>query len=212
MQDILIAIWNHDFESLQQASSLRSLVLLLAFILLLESSFVFLPLPGDSLILFVGGLVGLGLLDFYPVTIALCLTASLGSVNAYIQGRLLHETKFMSSVSKTLPDGTLQKAGNLLERYGFLSLFISRFVPFVRVLTPMLMGVSKLSFVRTILISIASSVIWCLTLIYIGQWLMIEPRFVDYQVMISKTLISIGLLVTVVAVIGLCRRCISVSN
>ncbi len=95
MQEIFVAIWHHDFDTLAQVSSLNSFLLLLAFILLLESSFVFLPLPGDSLVLFVGGLVGVGILEFYPAAGALCLAASLGSINAYIQGRVLNQTRLV---------------------------------------------------------------------------------------------------------------------
>ncbi|SEG57282.1 DedA family protein [Vibrio hangzhouensis] len=193
MQDIFVAVWHHDFEALQQVSSLKGFILLLALILLLESSFVFLPLPGDSLVLFVGGLVGLGIIDFYPAAGALCLAASLGSINAYLQGRVL-------------PEDSLPKARHLLQRYGFLSLFISRFIPFVRVLTPMLMGLSKLSFWRTLTISISSSVIWCLLLMLVGKWLMIHPRLNDYQEVISKAIVITSFVLMLAAIIGLLYR------
>ncbi|MGR5091869.1 DedA family protein [Vibrio maritimus] len=206
MQEIFVAVWHHDFETLQSVSSLKGFILLLAVILLLESSFVFLPLPGDSLVLFVGGLVGLGIIDFYPAAAALCGAASLGSINAYLQGRVLHQTRFMPFLIRVLPEDSLPKAKRLLGKYGFLSLFISRFIPFVRVLTPMLMGLSKLSFWRTLSISITSSVTWCLVLLLAGKWIMIHPRLYDYQEMISKTLVATSLLLMVSAIIGLLYR------
>ena len=206
MLDIFVAIWHHDFETLQQVSSLNGFLLLLAFILLLESSFVFLPLPGDSLVLFAGGLVGLGIIDFYPTASALCVAASLGSVNAYLQGRILHNTRLVPFLNRVLPQDALPRAKKLLHRYGFLSLFISRFIPFVRVLTPMLMGLSKLSIFRTLIISISSSVIWCLVLMLSGKWLMIHPRLSDYQELISKGLLIMSLMLVMTAIIGLCYR------
>ncbi|MGR5177218.1 DedA family protein [Vibrio parahaemolyticus] len=206
MQDIFVAVWHHDFETLQQVSSLKGFILLLALILLLESSFVFLPLPGDSLVLFVGGLVGLGIIDFYPAAGALCFAASLGSINAYFQGRVLHQTRLMPFLNRVLPEDSLPKARQLLQRYGFLSLFISRFIPFVRVLTPMLMGLSKLSFWRTLTISISSSVIWCLLLMLAGKWLMIHPRLNDYQEVISKAIVITSFVLMLAAIIGLLYR------
>ena len=62
MQDMLLAIWHQDFEQLIQLQAVGLLVTCLVVILFLESSFVFLPLPGDSLVLLAGGLVGMGVL------------------------------------------------------------------------------------------------------------------------------------------------------
>ena len=64
MQEIISAIWLQDFDALLELNSLHVLLLLLGVVLFLESSFVFLPLPGDGLVLFVGGMVGLGAIDF----------------------------------------------------------------------------------------------------------------------------------------------------
>ena len=60
MQDMLLAIWQQDFDQLIQMQAVGLLVTCLVVILFLESSFVFLPLPGDSLVLLAGGLVGMG--------------------------------------------------------------------------------------------------------------------------------------------------------
>ena len=62
MQDMLLAIWHQDFEQLIQLQAVGLLVTCLVVILFLESSFVFLPLPGDSLVLLAGGLVAWGCL------------------------------------------------------------------------------------------------------------------------------------------------------
>ncbi|MCJ2376935.1 DedA family protein [Vibrio sp. ZSDZ34] len=208
MLEILLAVWHHDFETLQQVSSLKWFLFLLAAILFLESSFVFLPLPGDSLVLFVGGMIGLGILDFYSAGAALCAAASLGSICAYFQGRVLHKTPFVSYLERILPDDSLPKAHRLLNKYGFASLFISRFVPFVRVLTPMLMGIAKLNPLKTVLISISSSLIWCLVLLLAGKWIMTNPALDNYQQLLSKGVVVISLSMMLLAIIGLVHRAI----
>ncbi|MEZ8968324.1 hypothetical protein AB6E53_16710 [Vibrio breoganii] len=71
MQEILSAIWVQDFDALMEINSLHVLLLLLGMVLFLESSFVFLPLPGDGLVLFVGGLVGIGAIEFTDALILL---------------------------------------------------------------------------------------------------------------------------------------------
>ncbi|MGL5322522.1 MAG: DedA family protein, partial [Aeromonas veronii] len=57
MLDMLMAIWHQDFDALVQMQAVPLLISCLMLVLLLESAFVFLPLPGDSLVLLAGGLV-----------------------------------------------------------------------------------------------------------------------------------------------------------
>ncbi|WP_295895537.1 VTT domain-containing protein [uncultured Vibrio sp.] len=208
MQEMLAAVWHQDFDSLQQISSLKWFLLVLALILFLESGFVFLPFPGDSLVLFVGGMIGLSVFGFYPALLLLSLAASLGSLCAYFQGRFLHKTRFVGFLERILPDDSLPKAKALLDEYGFLSLFISRFIPFVRVLTPMLMGVSKLSVWRTMIISISSSVIWCLVLLLIGKMVMTNPLMAEYQELLTRSTLMVSFALMVFAVIGIVYRVI----
>ncbi|BCN26047.1 DedA family protein [Vibrio alfacsensis] len=206
MQDILSAIWSQDFDALLEINSLYILLLLLGVVLFLESSFVFLPLPGDGLVLFVGGLVGLGALEFSSALAVLSLCAFVGSVIAYLQGRWLHNSKFMHKAEQTLPKDALPKTRLLLNKYGFLSLFISRFVPFVRVLTPMLMGVAQLSFWRTVVISFTSSLTWVITLLFVGRWVMRHPVVEQYQELLTKWFLVGSLLLMITATIALFIR------
>ncbi len=212
MNEILSAIWVQDFDTLLEINSLHILLLLLAVVLFLESSFVFLPLPGDGLVLFVGGLVGLGAVDFYTALTALSLSASLGTVIGYLQGRWLEGSRFMNKVEIVLPDDSLPRARRLLHKFGFLSLFVSRFVPFVRVLTPMLMGVARLSFIRTVMISTTSSIVWVLTLLYAGKSIMRHPFLHQHQELITKWFLLTSLMLIAIAFITLFIRIIRKRN
>ena len=89
MQDMLLAIWHQDFEQLIQLQAVGLLVTCLVVILFLESSFVFLPLPGDSLVLLAGGLVGMGVLGPEVVFLYLPLAAGVGS--AILPASTFHE-------------------------------------------------------------------------------------------------------------------------
>ncbi|MEG3693293.1 DedA family protein [Vibrio coralliirubri] len=206
MQEIISAIWLQDFDALLELNSLHVLLLLLGVVLFLESSFVFLPLPGDGLVLFVGGMVGLGAIDFSSVLMLLTSASFLGSIIAYLQGRWLHNTPFMRKAEQTLPDESLPKAKKLLNRFGFLSLFVSRFVPFVRVLTPMLMGVAQLSAIRTLIVSFTSSITWVFSLLLIGKWIMRHPFVSQYQELITKWFLMGSLILMVTAFIALFIR------
>lgn len=212
MNEILSAIWVQDFDTLLEINSLHILLLLLAVVLFLESSFVFLPLPGDGLVLFVGGLVGLGAVDFYTALTVLSLSASLGTIIGYLQGRWLEGSRFMNKIEVVLPDDSLPRARRLLNKFGFLSLFVSRFVPFVRVLTPMLMGVARLSFIRTVMISMTSSIVWVLTLLYAGKSIMRHPFLHQHQEFITKWFLFTSLMLMAIAFITLFIRIIRKRN
>lgn len=212
MNEILAAIWVQDFDTLLEINSLHILLLLLAVVLFLESSFVFLPLPGDGLVLFVGGLVGLGAVDFYTALTALSVSACLGTIVGYLQGRWLEGSRFMNKIEVVLPDDSLPRARRLLNKFGFLSLFASRFIPFVRVLTPMLMGVARLSFIRTVMISMTSSIVWVLTLLYAGKSIMRHPFLHQHQELITKWFLFTSLALMAIAFITLFIRMIRKRN
>ncbi|WP_153913963.1 DedA family protein [Shewanella sp. TC10] len=206
MIEILQSIWHQDFDALLEMTTVHYLMLILALILFLESSFVFLPLPGDGLVLFVGGLVGLGVVEFNYALILLTIAAGLGSIIAYLQGRWLSHHPIVTKVENGLPDNTLDRASNLLEKYGFLALFFSRFIPFVRVLTPMLMGIRKLGIKRTMLMSFTSALIWSFSLLMVGRWVMNNPILAEYQEQLSKGFIVISLCLMISAIVAMLVR------
>ncbi|QLE84497.1 DedA family protein [Shewanella sp. Scap07] len=196
MSEMLTAIWLQDFDALLAMPSFLLLLLLLTLVLFLESSFFFLPLPGDGLVLFVGGMIGMGFIEFYPAFILLTLAAFSGTMLAYYQGYWLQDGLFMQKAQRSLPSNALPKAKKLLNKYGLLSLFFSRFVPFVRVLTPMLMGITHINPWRTLFISLISAAYWVLTLLLVGQWVIKHPLVSEYQPLLTKWLIigSFGLM------------------
>ena len=166
---------------------------------------MFLPLPGDSLVLLAGGLVGMGVLGPEVTLLYMPLAAGLGSLIAYVQGQALHGTAFMGHVERMIPDGSLPRASRLLHNYGFWAMFSSRFVPFVRVLTPMLMGVSRLHLPRVMIASFASAFLWALVLSLVGKAVMAAPVFAQYHELLTKCLLvtSLGLFVIAMAAIAI---------
>ncbi|HHQ4626650.1 TPA: DedA family protein [Aeromonas veronii] len=206
MLDMLMAIWHQDFDALIQMQAVPMLICCLMLVLLLESAFVFLPLPGDSLVLLAGGLVGMGVLGTEVTLIYLPLAAGFGSVLAYLQGRALQRTRFMEHIERMLPSDSLPKATRLLNRYGFLAMFASRFIPFVRVLTPMLMGIGRLSVLRMCVASFASAVLWSLCLSLVGKLAMTVPFFVAHSELLTRMLLITSLVLFLIAVTAILFR------
>lgn len=203
MQEMLLAIWHQDFEQLLALEAVGLLIGTLVVILLLESSFVFMPLPGDGLLLLAGGLVGMGVLGPEVTLLYLPLAAGIGSLLAYLQGRALQGTAAMGYLERIVPEQSLPRAADLLARHGFLAMFSSRFLPFVRVLTPMLMGMSRLSPLRMAMVSFASAFLWTLLLSLVGKWMTTIPLFMRNQEQITQLLLTSSVLLFVCAVVAL---------
>ncbi|AAO08168.2 TPA: DedA family protein [Vibrio vulnificus] len=201
--EFFTALITSDFDVIQNS---KYLLIILTAILFLESAFVFLPLPGDSLVIFSGGMVALGVLPVTESIILLTLAASLGGLVAYWQGFLLRQSRVHRSLEGILPNGTLERATTLLMKYGFLSLFVSRFIPFVRVLTPMMMGVNRLNAVKVFFSNLSSSLLWVALLLLIGKFALLNPMFENYQAILIKGLVGVSLTLMFITLFGIVIR------
>jgi membrane protein DedA with SNARE-associated domain len=206
MQDMFIAIWQQDFDYLSQMGQINLLIGCLLLILFLESAFVFLPLPGDSLVLLAGGLLAAGIIPPEVVYLYIPLVAGIGSMLAYWQGRALAHTRFMFHMERIIPNNSLPKATRLLEQHGLLAMFSSRFIPFVRVLTPMLMGITKLPLGKVLIISLVSAFCWSMVLSTLSSLLMKMPFLEQYQKLFGQALLVISLILFVLAITALIYR------
>ncbi len=88
------------FDQLLQMGKVDLLIGCLLLILFLESAFVFLPLPGDSLVLLAGGLLATGVIAPEVVYLYIPLAAGIGSMVAYWQGHALAHTRFMHHIEE----------------------------------------------------------------------------------------------------------------
>lgn len=206
MYEALIAIWQQDYQLLVSHGAIAMVVFCLVLILFLESAFVFLPLPGDSLVLLSGGLVASGVIGYEVTLLYLPLAAGLGSLLAYWQGYALAHTRFMHHIERMVPQGSLPRAHDLLEKHGFMAMFSSRFVPFVRVLTPMLMGMTGMKLPKVALVSFVSAFCWTFALSLLSASLMKMPQLEQYHHLLTKGLIMISAVLFVLAILAIVYR------
>ncbi|WP_348727667.1 DedA family protein [Rheinheimera texasensis] len=206
MQEMLMAIWHQNFDQLIQLGKVDLLIWCLLLILFLESAFVFLPLPGDSLVLMAGGLMAAKVIEPEVVYLYMPLAAGLGSLLAYWQGYALAHTRFMHLIGRIVPDNSLPRATSLLERHGLLAMFSSRFIPFVRVLTPMMMGMTRLTFLHVTMISLVSAWCWTFVLSLASETLMKLPFLMQYHQLLGKGLVLVSLGLFVLAILAIVYR------
>ncbi|MBY6016832.1 DedA family protein [Ferrimonas balearica] len=193
MIDLFHAIWHQDVGFLQQYPHIWLLVLCLFLILMIESAFVFLPLPGDSIVIFGGALVGLGIVDPSVSIVVIPAAAAVGGYLAYEQGRWLEQRPSRFNIERLLPDGTLNRAAELFRKHGILALFAARFLPFVRVLVPMLMGAARLSRRRFALVNAISAWCWAGCLGFFGAFVVNTPFYEEHSALIARTAVLLPL-------------------
>lgn len=104
IQDIIAALWHHDFAALANPHVVGVVYLVMFATLFLENGL--LPasfLPGDSLLLLAGALVARGCMDFISTLAILTTAASLGCWLSYLQGKWLGNTRVVKSWLSHLP-------------------------------------------------------------------------------------------------------------
>ncbi len=128
IQEIVAALWQHDFAALANPHVVGVVYLVMFATLFLENGL--LPasfLPGDSLLLLAGALIAKGVMDFVPTVAILTAAVSLGCWLSYIQGRWLGNTVTVKRWLGHLPHKYHQRATCMFDKHGLLALLVRAF-------------------------------------------------------------------------------------
>ncbi|NAW58794.1 MULTISPECIES: DedA family protein [unclassified Vibrio] len=174
--NIVDALWHQNIDALTQTSML-SLYVCIGVIIWLESAFLpAAPLPCDSVIILSGSLAALGVIDLYTIIAVLTVAAWLGSLLAYYQGRQLQYWPRVRQWLTHVPEQHLTTTDRLLGKYGLVALFLARFLPVVRSLVPLVMGLREQNGYRIIHLAAISSALWIAILVLLGYSLKFLPE------------------------------------
>jgi len=142
-------------------------VLLVAFVVTFVEN-LFPPSPSDTLLLFCGVLVGIGVVEFVP----LVLSATLGSVAGFSAmfwvGYVFGVRVIDAGRLRFLPLEAVQKVERWFQRYGYWVIFVNRFLSGTRAVISFVAGMSKLAFLWTLLLCTISALVWNTLLITVG--------------------------------------------
>ncbi len=119
---------------------------LLFAVIFIETGLVVMPfLPGDSLLFAAGALAALpdSGINLYVLIASLAFAAVLGDTVNYWVGHALGEKAYGSRWIKA---EYLDKTHAFFEKHGGKTIFLARFVPIVRTLSPFVAGVGKMSY------------------------------------------------------------------
>ena len=115
-------------------------------IIFVETGLVVTPfLPGDSL-LFCAGIFAAdgGGLNIFVLIILMTIAAILGNTSNYWIGRKVGQAIVASGRVKALTPERIEKTQAMLDKYGSIAVFLTRFFPIIRTFAPFLAGMGEI--------------------------------------------------------------------
>ena len=141
---------------------------LLAAVIFLETGLVITPfLPGDSLLFASGALAARGSLDWPWLILLLSAAAISGNTVNYWIGRLVGAKAFREQ-SRWFRRDYLERTHRFYERYGGMTIVLTRFLPIFRTFAPFVAGIGRMSVVRFLIYNVAGGALWVTLLVLAG--------------------------------------------
>ncbi|MGB0929751.1 MAG: DedA family protein [Chitinophagales bacterium] len=165
-------LYNLD-SFLQQMVALYPYAAYLLFfaIVFLETAFIPLTplLPGHGLLIVVGALAAKGIVSLEWAIPALLLGGILGNVVAYRLGQYFGPSIFERT--SWLEQKHYDEAHQFYTQHGSMAFVLSRFVPMVRVLMPLVAGMTQMNYLDFMKSNVLSMAFWVLSLTLVTYYL-----------------------------------------
>jgi membrane-associated protein len=144
---------------------------ILFLIIFAETGLVVTPfLPGDSLLFAVGALAAVdttGTLQPFAAWLLLSAAAILGNTTNYAIGRVIGPRAFSGNL-RFLKLQYLRRTEEFFERYGAMTIILSRYVPIVRTFAPFVAGVGRMRYGRFQFYNCVGGVTWVAVFVWGG--------------------------------------------
>ncbi len=141
-------------------------------IVFVETGLVFFPfLPGDSL-LFAAGVFSApgGGLHVGVTWLVFVAAAILGNTSNYWIARLFGSRIIDSGKVKALTPERMAKLDHFFEKYGGLTIVITRFMPFFRTFAPFIAGTGHMNFAKFTLFNAIGGISWVSLFVFVGYF------------------------------------------
>jgi membrane protein DedA with SNARE-associated domain len=160
-------ILNWLIETVQSVSPLLR-NLLAGFAIMLETSlFVGLIIPGDTVVL-VASTGVVDILDFFFLLGAVLLGSLLGETIGFFLGRFFGPRIRHSKLGKRLGEKNWELADRFVERRGGIAVAISRFLPVLHSLVPVVAGMTAMRYRVFISWTVAACAVWASAYVSVG--------------------------------------------
>jgi len=177
-------------------------------IVFVETGLVFFPfLPGDSL-LFAAGVFTAdgGGLNVVVTLLVFYAAAILGNTSNYWIARFFGSRIIDSGKVKALTPERMQKLDEYFEKYGGLTIIITRFMPFFRTFAPFIAGTGAMNFARFTFFNVIGGVSWVTLFVLVGHFFGGIPFVQEHFEMIVLGIVAVSV---APAVIGAVKAALS---
>ena len=168
--DIHLDQWARDYGTWLYA--------ILSTVIFAETGLVATPfLPGDSLLFAVGALAARpgSPLNIFMVFLAITAAAVLGNTTNYHIGRWMGP-RALERDGRFLKKKYLDQTHAFFERFGGMTIIVTRFVPVVRTFAPFVAGIGKKGYLHLQFFNIFGGVLWVALLVFAGYFFGNVPR------------------------------------
>ncbi len=142
---------------------------------LIESGIIFgllVPLPGFSLLFTAGVFAANDRLNIYLVLSSGLLGAILGYVIGYITGRRYGRRLFYQYRNQkyfTASQG--ERIEKFMQKHGYTTLFVGRFMPIIHTVAPIFSGIAKTSIGPFMIINLLGAIAWVCSATFFGYFI-----------------------------------------
>lgn len=172
-------------------------------IVFIETGLVFFPfLPGDSL-LFAAGVFSAdgGGLTLMATLIVFYAAAILGNTSNYWIARLFGSRIIDSGKVKALTPERMAKLDHFFEKYGGLTIIITRFMPFFRTFAPFIAGTGHMNFAKFTFFNCVGGIAWVSLFVLVGYFFGGIPFIQDHFEVIILGIVAVSVAPAVIGAI-----------
>ena len=165
--DVVLHLDSHLAEIVATYGKWTYLILFL--VIFCETGLVVTPfLPGDSLLFVIGSLAASGAFSAELISIVLIIAAVSGNTLNYFIGKYIGHKASSGKNSRFFKEEHLRKTQAFYERYGAMTIIISRFLPIIRTFAPFVAGMGKMNYWKFMGYNMLGGIAWVTALIYGG--------------------------------------------
>ena len=172
-------------------------------IVFVETGLVFFPfLPGDSL-LFAAGVFSAegGGLHLGTTLIVFYVAAILGNTSNYWIARFFGKRIIDSGKVKALTPERMEKLDSFFERFGGLTIVITRFMPFFRTFAPFIAGTGHMNFGKFTLYNSIGGIAWVSLFVLVGYFFGGVPFVQQHFEVIVLGIVGVSVLPAVIGAV-----------
>ena len=191
------------FHSLSSPEGLQNLVsrggpIGLALIIFAENGLLIgFFLPGDSLLITAGILIGSHKvsIDFLPLALLLCVAAILGETVGYYIGKKTGKRLYSREDSRFFKKEHLMRTHVFYEKHGGQTIAIARFIPIIRTFVPVVAGAAGMDYRRFMIFNVVGGIVWIFAGLLLGLILGQSVKNIgDYLYLVIGIVIFLSLL------------------